>query len=105
MAIQGILCGFADPANLAANVILTGRGAQYVLIVDGKPTEAQEDIGLARNAFRKTADAHCGAHWLSVSEIRTDGVNGHSTVVETEKLNATYAERYPVHPDDDEPVD
>jgi hypothetical protein len=105
MAIQGILCGFADPANLAANVILTGRGDNYVLIVDGKPTEAHAEIAPARTAFRKTADAHCGAHWLSVSEIRTDGVNGHSTVVETEKLNASYAERYPVHPDEDEPAD
>lgn len=105
MAIQGILCGFADPANLAANVILTGRGAQYVLIVDGKPTQAQEDLVKARQEFRKTADIHCAPHWMSVSEIRTDGVNGHSTVVETEKLNATYAERYPVHPDDDELAD
>lgn len=104
MAIQGILCGFADPANLAANVILTGRGSQYILVVDGKPVDAQEDIALARQAFRKAADAHCGAHWLSVSGTSTAGVNGHTTVTETEKLNATYAERYPVHPDD-EPAD
>jgi hypothetical protein len=28
--------------------------------------------------------------------IGTDGMNRHSTAVETEKLNATYVERYPI---------
>lgn len=100
MALQGILCGFADPANLAANVILVGRGDNYVLLVDGKPARLDEDIAIARKAFRETADTHCRPHWLSVSELCTDSVTGAATVRATEQLTATYAERYPAHDDD-----
>jgi hypothetical protein len=100
MAIQGILCGFADPANLAANLILVGRGANYVLLVNGKPVQATDDIAQARHAFRVASAKHCAPHWLSVSNMTTDGVNGHSTVIATETVNATFAERYPAHDDE-----
>lgn len=101
MALQGILCGFADPENLAANVILAGRGDKYILVVDGKPAEAHEGIAAARQAFRRLADGHIQPHWRSVSGTRTD-VNGYTTVTMTEKGNATFAERYPADLDDAE---
>lgn len=95
MAIQGIIRGFANPGDLAKNVVLVGRGAQYVLLVDGNPQEpAHLDLEAACRAFDTKAVDNCAPNWLEVAELESTNVNGQSKVVGTR--STTFAQCQPV---------
>ncbi len=81
MAIQGIIQGFANPANTAKNVIMVGRGDSYIVLVDGVPDQTCHGLHEAAPRFWEKAKALCGAHWLQVVEIRAHSVGLLSVVV------------------------
>lgn len=84
MAIQGIIRGFANPADLAKNLVLVGRGAHYVLLVDGNPQEPVHlDLESAFTAFDTKAIGVCAPNWLEVAQLESINVNGQSKVVST----------------------
>jgi hypothetical protein len=81
MAIQGIIQGFANPADLSKNVVLVGRGPEYVLLVDGKPTASLPDLPDASPAFHAKARELCQPDWRQVQEVHSNNVNANSEVV------------------------
>lgn len=84
MAIQGIIRGFANPGDLAKNLVLVGRGAHYVLLVDGNPqAPAHLDLESAFTAFDAKAVDVCAPNWLEVGQLEGTNVDGQSKVVST----------------------
>jgi len=86
MAIQGIIQGFANPADMRKNVVLVGRGPEYILLVDGAPTATHRDLPEASPAFHAKARELCQPDWLQVQEVRSNNVNSTSEVVRVGSL-------------------
>lgn len=84
MAIQGIIRGFAQPANMSQNVILVGRGVHYVLLVDGRQHgDAHLELDEACKAFDTEASGRCNSEWAEVLELVSSSVGDCSTVTRT----------------------
>ena len=81
MAIQGIITGFADPADHSRNLILIGRGDGYVIIKNGISTDpaTRTKIGAMTNRFSDLARRYVGVDWLAVRGAATDNL-GHTRV-------------------------
>lgn len=88
MAIQGIIRGFANPANLAQNVVLVGRGAHYILLVDGRMRgEAHQHLDEASKAFDDEAQAYCTSDWVEVLVLASSNVGDCATVTQTGSMS------------------
>ncbi len=81
MAIQGILKGYACPAEPEMNLVLVGRGSGYVLVVNGQVGgDMVEDLDAAFLAFEEKAATHCASDWQAVTGLAVDGLTGRSVV-------------------------
>lgn len=75
MAIQGIIKGFANPADTSQHVLLLGRGGGYSLVENGRYAGApQADLAIAQRAFAARARKQVRADWRQVTEIATDAL-------------------------------
>lgn len=93
MAIQGIMQGFANPDDLSKNVVLVGRGPEYLLLVDGAPVASHRDLDNASPAFCTKALELCKADWRQVKGLRHHNANSTSEVLEVGDL--TFAQMRP----------
>lgn len=84
MAIQGIINGYGHPQDPDINVLLVGRGPQYLLFQNGSPVEggARTDLRDAYLAFDALAKQACAPEWLSVRAIASNNVNAQCQVTE-----------------------
>lgn len=87
MAIQGIIQGFANPDDMGKNVMLVGRGPEYVLFVDGLPVASHRDLPDASPAFHAKARELCQPSWRQVQEVHSNNVNASSKVVKVGGLS------------------
>lgn len=82
MAIQGIIKGFANPSNLAENLILIGRNAEYVLIMDGLPIQMEPDLEVAQNCFdAEAAKQSIPDSWKNIVGVSTSNLQTPTTEV------------------------
>ncbi len=81
MAIQGILKGYACPAEPERNLVLVGRGPGYLLVVNGQvASDMAGDLNAAFLAFDEKAATHCASDWQAVTGLSVDGLTGRSVV-------------------------
>jgi hypothetical protein len=90
MAIQGVIKGFADPAEgHEANLLLIGQGASYHVLCAGVLVHSTEDLEEAFGLFDDRAEPLCQQHWLEVREVALPSVGGVSVL---SVGNRTYAQ-------------
>lgn len=78
MAIQGIIQGFANPDNLAENVMWLGKGSQYILYLNSNPVKVEEEslqFEQADRAWKQLSSEHAKPFWCGISEIHSNNVN------------------------------
>lgn len=77
MAIQGVIKGFADPADAnAANLLLLGQGSSYHVLASGVVVHSTEDFDEALGLFDERSAPLCQDHWLDVREVAIASVGG-----------------------------
>lgn len=76
MTIQGIIKGYADPADSHRNLLLIGRGDKYAIVKDGATVDQLKSLSLGQLRFASAARKHVAADWRSVREVATDAVGG-----------------------------
>lgn len=82
MAIQGIIKGFANPSNMTENLILIGRNAEYVLIMDGLPIQTESDLEVAQNCFDAEATKQSiPDSWKNIVDVSTNNLQIPTTEV------------------------
>lgn len=87
MAIQGIIQGFANPDDMQKNVVMVGRGPDYVLLVDGEPVGKNTDLSEAYSAFHLKKSEHCLPNWRQVQGLETSNVGTKSIVTKVGGLS------------------
>lgn len=81
MAIQGIIKGFCDPIEKTKNVILVGRGSNYVMVENCKTLKIiGDDIADADSYFQQISKKVASGNWVAVRGVSTDAM-GNSIVV------------------------
>ena len=101
MTIQGIVCGYADPKKVEINVLIVGRGDNYVLLLNGKPEVTfYSELDAAFQAFERIARVNCSPHWRTVLEVRSNNVSNLSEVVALG--SSRFDERSPIESNDTE---